>query len=148
MKDCSFCQIIDRPESDLTLTHNILFEDDQVLIMLDQDWTVTGHCLLIWKEHLTNLSDLSRTQNQHFSDLVWRSERILLSVLNKDKSLILKSGGLVEHLHYHLYPLNSDISWKQTRQILDKKVESGLSFKQKQNLVGKLTIKFKEINLD
>ncbi len=148
MKDCSFCQIINQPESDLALTHHILFEDDQVLIILDRDWAVAGHCLVIWKKHVTNLSDLTRPQNQRLSDLVWRSEKILLSVLNRDKSLILKSGGLVEHLHYHLYPLDTDISWEETKRILDKEVESDLNPKQRNSLVDKLTTKFKEINFD
>ncbi len=148
MLSCPFCQIINRFESDLAMTHKILFEDDQVLIMLDQDWAVAGHCLPIWKKHVTNLMDLTQSQNQHLTDLVWETKKILLSDLNRDKSLILKSRGLVEHLHYHLYPLDADISWEQTKKILDKSVESDMNSEKRVALVRKLKTKFKAVDVD
>lgn len=117
MENCTFCKIACRkirPE-------DIFYEDEKLFAMIDQDWAVKGHVLVIWKKHVRNISDLSEKNFLHFSKIVRKTEACLLDYLNVDKSIILKSGGLQSHFHFHIYPVKSDISWEAVKDIFDKK---------------------------
>lgn len=140
MKDCVFCKIIDREIEG----NDILFEDDNVLVMLDVDWAVKGHTLVIWKEHLNNVSDLSRQDFTHFSEIARRTEKALLEELNLDKSAILKSGGIVSHFHFHIYPLRKDISWQEVKDIFDKNVRYEVTTEERDALIKSLKKQLQE----
>lgn len=142
---CVFCQIIKQPQSSLAKKQKILYEDELVLIMLDMDWAVAGHCLIIWKQHAVNLSDLSREEHRYFARMLWQAEKIILAITQKNKSLILKSGGIVDHLHYHIYPLDKDVSWEKIKQILDKKEKTNLTSTEKEDFYQELKQKFQKI---
>jgi histidine triad (HIT) family protein len=118
VSECIFCKIIggqlEGPGK--------IFEDGGVFVMLDVDWAVKGHTLIIWKKHVENASDLSKEDFLHFSDLVFRTEKGLLKELGAERSMILKSGGIVSHFHFHIYPLVADTDWETKKAILEKRV--------------------------
>jgi histidine triad (HIT) family protein len=134
MKNCFFCKVA----SHEIKSSNIFFEDEKVIAMLDIDWAVKGHSLIVWKKHELNMSDLSEKDFLHFSNICRKVEARLLNFLNVDKSVILKSGGLESHFHFHIYPIKSDISWEAVRDMFEKKVKYEPAQGEKEELLGSL----------
>jgi histidine triad (HIT) family protein len=130
MKRCIFCDIIKKE-----VPADIIFEDNQILIMLDKDEVVKGHSLVIWKQHYTNASDLPEKDFLTFSKSVHKTEKLLLEILNKNKSILLESGLLVNHFHFHIYPVDSTISWPQVKKLFDKKTKYQYKFVEKDELI-------------
>lgn len=133
MEDCIFCKIIKSRKFD-----DVIFQNELLLIMLDVDLAVKGHVMVIWKEHFENASDLSREEFAEFSEAVRKTEKILLEELQLDKSVILKSGGLVSHFHFHIYPIPKETSWKEIKDILDKKTKYDYKDGEKEALLANL----------
>ena len=96
------------------------YEDEKVFVMLDRDWAVKGHSLVIWKEHALNMSDLDESDFNHFAKIVRNTEKALLTVTQMDKSVVLKSGGIVSHFHFHIYPVSSNMPWNEIQCLFDK----------------------------
>lgn len=117
MSDCVFCQIITEKKA----TEDTIYEDDKVLVMLDADWAVKGHTLVIWKEYFENASELLAEDFKYFAEIFHRTEKALLEVLGVDKVVVLKTGGLVSHFHFHIYPLKKETDWPTIKDIFDKK---------------------------
>ncbi|MDB5190171.1 MAG: histidine triad protein [Parcubacteria group bacterium] len=134
--DCIFCKIASH-EVDAA---DIFFEDDNVFVMLDRDWAVKGHALVIWKEHALNMSDLSREDFLHFSDVVRKTEKALLETLVVDKSVVLKSGGIVSHFHFHIYPILSSMSWEAIQALFSKEVRNEPKEGESKQLVADLQL--------
>jgi histidine triad (HIT) family protein len=119
MTDCVFCKIA-RHEIEAS---DIFYEDDRVLVMLDEDWAVKGHSLVIWKKHHLNASDLTTEEFLHFSSVFRNAEKAVLEITGKKRALTLKTGGLVSHFHFHIYPVDSDTSWETIKDIFEKKMK-------------------------
>ncbi len=106
MKDCAICEAIENPDNP---PFDVVFEDEWIIIGLANEWEVKGHTSVAWKVHdVVNVTDLSEEDYLTFSRYVYKTEGILLDVLKQDKSLILKSGGLCPHFHFHIYPIPKD----------------------------------------
>lgn len=119
MTDCVFCKI---SQHDID-TLDIFYEDEQVLVMLDQDWAVKGHSLVIWKEHHLNASDLTTEEFLQFSTVFRAAEKALLEATSKKRALTLKTGGLVSHFHFHIYPVDVDTDWQTIKDVFEKKIK-------------------------
>lgn len=133
MNRCIFCEITTRGNPEDTI-----FEDEKILVMLDIDWAVKGHTLVIWKEHFENASELPIGDFKYFSETLHKTERALLDVLGVNKSVILKSGGLVSHFHFHIYPLKKETSWQTIKDIFDKKLRYEPKPEEKERMVADL----------
>jgi histidine triad (HIT) family protein len=118
--DCIFCKFA----SHEIVPPDVFYEDEKVLVKLDRDWAVKGHSLVIWKEHAFNMSDLSEDDFSHFSKVVRKTEAVLLKALNVDKSIVLKSGGIVSHFHFHIYPVLSSVPWDAILALFNKDVKN------------------------
>ena len=114
---------------------DLIYQDDDLAVILDADYAVKGHLLVIWKKHANNLSDLSEEEYLRFSKIVHKTEKALLKNLKLDKSIILKSGGLVSHFHFHIYPVRSNIAWDEVKKIFEKKVRYNYKEGEKSELV-------------
>lgn len=139
MSKCSFCN------KRTIAQHDILFEDNQVVVILSKDWVIKGHTLVIWKDHVKNVADLSIDQYQYFSKLVYITEKALLAVLKKDKSIILKSGGFESHFHFHIYPVDSTITWDETLALFEMKSKYDYTEFEKNKFLKKLQSYYTEI---
>ena len=131
--DCVFCKIIRKK-----LPADIVYEDEKVLVMVDVDDAVPGHVLVIWKDHQLNASDLSETDYQFFSRIFYLTEKTLLNIVKKKRSLVLKTGGLVSHFHFHLYPVDETTNWEEIKNIFDKKTKYCYQIGEKDRLVKDL----------
>lgn len=133
MDNCIFCEI-----AKATSKYDVIYNDEKMFVMLDRDWAVKGHSLVIWKKHFDNASELPIKDFIHFSKVFYKTERVLLNKLKVDKSIILKSGGLVSHFHFHIYPVNSEISWQQAKDMFDKKVKYQTTEKERNEFISAL----------
>jgi histidine triad (HIT) family protein len=136
--DCVFCKFALHKLDNL----DIFYEDEDVFVMLDRDWAVKGHSLVVWKEHVLNMSDLSREEFAHFSEVVRATEETLLNVLEKDKSIVLKSGGIVSHFHFHIYPVESTMLWEQILALFNKDIRNVPTEAEKEDLLATLQARF------
>jgi len=82
---------VDRCEKRASRVREEFFEEDKVLVMLDQDRATKGHALVIWKGHQENASELSHGEFAHFSEEFRRAELSLLDILKLDRSIALKT---------------------------------------------------------
>ncbi len=114
--NCVFCDIIKTKKN----RQQVLFEDRKVLVMLDSDHVTLGHTLVIWKKHAENFSELKTADFLHLAKVYYKTEKLLLKLLKLDRVVVLKSGGLVSHLHYHIYPLAKSTPWREVDLLFNK----------------------------
>ena len=130
---CAFCQIIDKKK-----VADVFYENEDSLVILDTDWAVKGHSLVIWKPHKLNASDLSEKEYGKFSKVARQAEAALLKVLSKERSIILKSGLLVSHFHFHIYPVDMELSFKEMQEMVGKKHRVNFTETEKKGLLSDL----------
>ncbi|WP_165213220.1 HIT family protein [Streptococcus tangpeifui] len=104
MSDCIFCKIIagEIPSSKV-------YEDDKVLAFLDISQTTKGHTLVIPKEHVRNVLEMSdQTAANVFARLPKLARAVKaatgakgLNILNNNEEI---AGQSVFHAHIHIIP--------------------------------------------
>jgi len=134
--DCIFCKFA---AQELVIP-NVFYEDEKVFAMLDRDWAVKGHALVVWKDHALNMSDLGPEDFAHFSETVRKTEEALLETLSMDKSIVLKSGGIVSHFHFHIYPVLSSMPWDAIHALFSKHVRNQPSEGEAEELIADLIV--------
>lgn len=101
-KDCLFCKIINKE-----IPVKIIYEDEEVLAILDVNPINLGHTLLIPKEHYKNI-----IEKEDNVDLVAKIKKIIPTMQTEygftDFKLVnnngIKSGQEIFHFHFHLIP--------------------------------------------
>lgn len=137
--NCTFCKIVTG-----SLPADILYQDEKSLVVLALDWTVKGHTLVIWKEHHINASDLSPNDFAHFAQVFQKTETILLNHLQKDRAVNLKSGGFVEHFHFHIYPVSTQTPWSEIDDMINIRVKYQPTDQEKSTLISALKSEFSQ----
>ncbi|HER6995459.1 TPA: HIT family protein [Streptococcus pyogenes] len=104
MEDCIFCSIIqgDIPSSKV-------YEDEQVLAFLDISQTTKGHTLVIPKQHVRNLLEMTAETASHLFARIPKIARAIqsatgataMNIINNNEAL---AGQTVFHAHVHLVP--------------------------------------------
>lgn len=108
MSDCIFCKIIAGK-----IPSSKIYEDDKVLAFLDISQTTKGHTLVIPKEHVRNMLEMS---DQTAADVFARLPKLAraiktatgakgLNILNNNEEV---AGQTVFHAHIHIIPRYSD----------------------------------------
>jgi diadenosine tetraphosphate (Ap4A) HIT family hydrolase len=113
----------------------ILFEDDRAAVALHEDWAVRGHAMVIWKEHLENIAQLSESEVAHFAAVYRRAERALLEVTGADRAVMLKLGIITPHLHVHIYPVSATLDRARVMDIIEGRVREELSDSEREEFV-------------
>jgi histidine triad (HIT) family protein len=103
------------------LDGDVVYEDDRCAVVLHEDWAVPGHAMVIWKNHVENVSDLSLEDAAHLSQMHHRAEKALLSATGADRAVLLKLGIATPHLHLHIYPVGAALDRAAVMAILDGK---------------------------
>lgn len=104
MDNCIFCQIIAGK-----IPSSKVYEDDQVLAFLDITQTTPGHTLLIPKQHVKNLLEMSdETASSLFARLPKVARGVQkatgasgMNIINNNEAI---AGQSVFHAHVHLVP--------------------------------------------
>lgn len=110
--ECLFCRIIEG-----SIPSNTIYEDDLVKIFLDINPNTNGHCLVIPKEHIVTIDDVSSELITHILKVIKEMHQLLKEKLNIEGMTITQNNNLgqeVKHLHFHLIPRYSDDKWSLT----------------------------------
>ena len=125
--DCLFCKIINNE-----IPSNKVYEDDKVLVFLDINPNTNGHMLIVPKEHVVTVDDISDDLAKHFIEVEKKMYKLLKEKLNCEGLTIVQNNDLgqeVKHYHIHLIPRYKDDCWKMAfrqdnlldvKEVLDK----------------------------
>ena len=102
--DCIFCKII---KGEIPSTK--IYEDDLCLAFMDIFPVTEGHCLLIPKEHYTNMLDADPLVLEHLIVQLANIDRQVAKVYEEAGILNTVANGRyagqeVPHLHFHVIP--------------------------------------------
>ena len=105
MADCIFCSIIagEAPAS-------IIYEDEQVIALMDIMPVNPGHVLIVPKKHCATLGDLDEATGVHVFRVGMRIERALRQAdLRCEGTNLLQNNGRaamqeIFHVHLHVIP--------------------------------------------
>ncbi len=108
MKDCIFCKIINKQ-----LPSYQLYEDELFSVILDINPMSKGHCLVITKQHSTNLEDLPSDESAKVLDVAKKIMKSIKQTFNPAGFNILQNNGsaagqIVMHYHLHIIPRYED----------------------------------------
>jgi diadenosine tetraphosphate (Ap4A) HIT family hydrolase len=101
-------------------TLELVYEDDVVAVALHDDWAVRGHAMVIARQHVENLSDLS--DPEHLMAVYRKAERALLDLTGAERAVMMKLGIATPHLHLHIYPVRASLDRLAVMAIIDGKV--------------------------
>ena len=102
MKDCLFCKIVNKEIDALTL-----YEDDDILVILDAFPNVDGHTLVIPKKHYEDIYDVDDDILLKMFKIGKNQAKKNMQKLNKDALTFLINYGeaqKIKHIHLHLLP--------------------------------------------
>ena len=104
MQECIFCKIV-RGE----IPSAKVYENETVLCFLDIAPVTRGHCLVIPKEHVENILEMSSQQAGELHEAVRRIAQGMLRGLgaqgfNVGMNNFQAAGQLVMHAHWHVIP--------------------------------------------
>lgn len=112
--DCIFCKIIKGE-----MPSKIIYEDDQIIVFMDINPSVDGHCLLVPKKHYTDYTELDDDILTHMHKVQQKIADMLMNKLNVSAISFAMNYGdsqAVKHVHQHLLP-NLLIKTKPERTI-------------------------------
>lgn len=100
--DCLFCKII-KKEAD----SKILYEDEDVMVLLDAYPDTDGHTLVIPKKHYEDIYSIDPETLIKLIDVGKKYAKELMEKLDKKSLTFLINYGddqVIKHLHLHLLP--------------------------------------------
>lgn len=100
--NCIFCKIVAN-EADAKK----IYEDDQVIAILDAYPEVDGHILIIPKNHYSDIYELPEDVFLHINKVAKELNKKLLEKLEVNSSMIAYNYGdrqFVKHFHLHILP--------------------------------------------
>jgi len=111
--DCIFCQIAagDAPA-------NKIYEDDQVVAVLDINPVNPGHTLIIPKEHSVNILDAKDSTLMAMIAATKTVAKAVLTAFDEYDAFNLESnngriaGQIIPHTHWHIVPRKADDGFK------------------------------------
>lgn len=103
MEDCIFCKII---EGKIPCAK--VYEDNKVIGFLDISPNNKGHCLIVPKQHSTNLLDMEEEDLEATMKAARKVAQAVSKSINPDFNIIINNGKsagqLVFHSHMHIIP--------------------------------------------
>ena len=104
MEDCILCQIIAHEAPAV-----FVYEDDAVAVFMDIYPATRGHCLIVPRQHVRNLYDVTPELAAAVMAVAVRLAPALRDVTNADGMNLWQSsehvaGQVVFHFHMHLLP--------------------------------------------
>lgn len=103
--DCPFCQKLARPDG--WQAADIVWQFPNSIAVLGQWQFFTGYCVLVSREHATELSQLGSARGaflEEMATLAWAIEECF----RPHKLNYELLGNQVPHLHWHLFPRSAD----------------------------------------
>lgn len=116
LESCDFCDVLKGNE-------NTIFEDKDLMILLDIDPIALGHVILCPKKHYTDFHDMPDDLIQKMNLL---AKKYILALQNifpaKGYSMMLNAGAFndLKHCHLHIFPRNAkeEFQWLYSEEKL------------------------------
>lgn len=86
----------------------ILWRNDRLRVVLVDDAQYPGFCRVIWKVHVSEMTDLPVDHRNDLMQRVWQVESAVRTVMRPDKINVASLGNVVPHLHWHIIPRYRD----------------------------------------
>ena len=102
MEDSIFTKIIKRE-----LPAEIIYEDDLIIVILNRFPTIEGETLVITKEQVPYIFDLSEETYAHVFRVAKRMAKALDLAFSPLRTCVLVEGFEVPHVHVRLYPVTT-----------------------------------------
>ena len=104
MNDCLFCKIVSGE-----LPSNKIYENDDVVAILDIHPVAPGHTLIIPKKHSAGSHDAEPSVLKHLIVAAQKVARALVKGLPTEAYNITQHNGeaagqVIPHLHFHVFP--------------------------------------------
>lgn len=132
--NCLFCDLLTTRER----AADILFEDDDVLVLLHEAWATLGHTVVVAKRHVENSSELPAEEWARVARAFQRVEAAVLATTGADRAILMKLGLMVPHLHIHIYPVSRTVTREQVFEIIGGKTRHEASVDEKAAFVAAL----------
>jgi len=97
-----FCKIINGE-----IPSKKIFEDEEVMVILDVNPRNCGHCLIIPKKHYQDLYDIDLDVLGHIMGVSKNISKLLIDKLGCDGITLEENNGIsqeVKHFHLHVIP--------------------------------------------
>ncbi len=106
MPDCIFCKIVD---GGIPIDEAKIFEDDQLIVFLDQLPVHPGHTLITTKKHYANLEETPEEDLVAIIKMVKKVGKIIKDNLGYEGYNVVVNNDpvalqTVEHSHFHVVP--------------------------------------------
>ena len=112
MNDCIFCKIINGE-----IPSNKLYEDNDLIVIMDINPDVNGHMLVIPKKHYTDFTELDNDIIVKINNITKHMKDLIYDKLNADGVKLVNNYGIyqiVKHYHLHILPC-----YKEKQDILN-----------------------------
>lgn len=100
MNDCIFCKIIKGE-----ISANKVYEDDQIIAILDHRPVRKGHAMIMPKKHVNHFIDLDDELAAHICKVGNALGKKIKAALNPKRVGFVIAGFGVPHAHYHVIPM-------------------------------------------
>lgn len=112
MDDCIFCKIVKNE-----IPSSKIYEDDKVLVFLDIAPNNFGHSLVITKQHIKNLEEITEDELCYLMKVVKKIGKAVKNGLEVEGYNIISNndpvaGQMVPHIHFHIIPRIKDDGFK------------------------------------
>ena len=100
--DCIFCKIVNGE-----IPGKVLYEDELVLVIMDVNPSVDGHCLIIPKKHFTDYQELDEEMILHIMEVAKKIGPEIMEKMGSTALTLLINYGAeqqVKHFRLHLLP--------------------------------------------
>jgi diadenosine tetraphosphate (Ap4A) HIT family hydrolase len=85
-----------------------VYADSKLSVIIVDDAGYPGFCRVIWRDHVREMSDLSREDRLLLNDAVHEVELAVREVMKPTKVNVASLGNVVPHLHWHVIPRYTD----------------------------------------
>ncbi len=99
--DCIFCKIIDKETPS-----DIIYENDEVIVIKDVNPKAPVHLLIIPKKHIPSVNHIEAKDKALIGDLILTAKEIAEEKNLKGYKLLInvgrEGGQIIDHIHLHL----------------------------------------------
>ncbi|XYJ10143.1 HIT family protein [Telluria sp. B2] len=85
-----------------------VYADSKLSVIIVDDANYPGFCRVIWRDHVREMSDLSREDRLLLNEAVVQVELAVREVMKPAKVNVASLGNVVPHLHWHVIPRYTD----------------------------------------
>ena len=101
---CIFCDIIDHK-----IPSKVVYEDDNVLAILDISQVTYGHTIVMPKKHVANILEADSETVKQCAEVISNLSKRIVHATKAEGCNVLNNcgevaGQTVHHLHFHIIP--------------------------------------------